>query len=112
MAHPPDKTVAQKQDVGEDIARALHQVVSIPKVEYMRFDGDPIKYVSLMHNFETCLEKDTPDSLQLIIQHCFGKARDAIESCVNLPVDEGYYVAKSTLRKNFGPPHVIAKAHI
>ena len=68
-----------------------------------------------MHNFETCLEKDSPDNsrrLQLLIQHCYGKARDAIESCVNLLVDEGCYVAKSTLRENFGLLHIIAKAHI
>ena len=31
---------------------------------------------------------------------------------MNLSVDEGYYVAKSTLRENFGLPHIIAKAHI
>ena len=58
-----------------------------------------------MHNFETCLEKDNPDNsrrLQLLIQHCYGKAREAIESCVNLPVEEGYYVAKNTLSENFG----------
>ena len=88
-----------------EMVQALRQVVSTPKVEYMRFDGD----------FETCLEKDNPDNsrrLQLLIQHCYGKARDAIESCVNLPVDEGYHVAKSTLRENFGLPHIIAKAHI
>ena len=30
---------------------------------------------------------------------------------MNLPVDEGYHVAKSTLRENFGLPHIIAKAH-
>ena len=98
-----------------EMVQALRQVVSTPKVEYMRFDGDPIKYVSFMHNFETCLEKDNPDNsrrLQLLIQHCYGKARDAVESCVNLPVDEGYHVAKSTLRENFGLPHIIAKAHI
>ena len=74
-----------------------------------------MKYVSLMHNFETCLERDNPDNsrrLQLLIQHCYGKAREAIESCVNLPVEEGYYVAKNTLRENFGKPHIIAKAHI
>ena len=87
----------------------------MPKVEYMRFDGDPVKYMSFIPNFETCLEKDNSDNsrrLQLFIQHCFGKARDAIESCVNLPVAEGYYVAKDTLRENFGLPHIITKAHI
>lgn len=113
--HLPVQAQLPRQGVAEDIARALGQIVSMPKVEYMRFDGDPIKYVSFIHNFETCLEKENLDNskrLQLLIQHCFGKARDAIESCVNLPVDEGYLVAKSTLRENFGLPHIIAKAHI
>ena len=31
---------------------------------------------------------------------------------MNLPVEEGYYVAKNTLSENFGKPHIIAKAHI
>ena len=31
---------------------------------------------------------------------------------MNLPVDEGYYVAKNALHENFGLPHIIAKAHI
>ena len=31
---------------------------------------------------------------------------------MNLPVEEGYYVAKNTLHENFGKPHIIAKAHI
>ena len=111
----PQGTITPGQRNGEEIAQALRQVISAPKVEYMRFDGNPMKYVSFMHNFETCLEKDNPDNsrrLQLLIQHCYGKAREAIESCVNLPVEEGYYVAKNTLRENFGKPHIIAKAHI
>ena len=115
IEHLPQGTIAPRQGSGEEIAQALHQVVSAPKVEYMRFDGNPMKYVSFMHNFETCLEKDNPNNsrrLQLLIQHCYGKAREAIESCVNLPVEEGYYVAKNTLRENFGKPHIIAKAHI
>ena len=81
----------------------------------MRFDGNLIKYVLFMHNLETSLEKDNPDNsrrLQLLIQHYCGNAREAIESCVNLAVEEGYYVVKNTLRENFGKPHIIAKAHI
>ena len=95
------------------MAQALHQVVFAPTVEYMRYDGDLIKYVSFVYNFETCLKKDNPDNsrrLQLLIQHCYGKARDAIESCLNLPVDEGYHVAKSTLREKFELLCIIAKA--
>ena len=115
MAHAPEESTTVKQKVGENVARALRQVACMPKVEYIRFDGDTIKYVSFIHNFETCQEKENPDDarrLHLLIQHCFGKARDAIESCVNLPVGGGYYVAKNTLCENFGLPHTIAKAQM
>ena len=99
----------------EELAKALKQVVCMPKIEYMHFDGGPLKYVSFMHNFETCLERDNPEEsrrLQLLIQHYSGKTREAIESCVNLPPDVGYETAKQTLHENFGRAHVIAKAHI
>ena len=102
-------------DTGEEVIRALSQVVSTPKIKYMHFDGDPVNYISFMHNFETCLEKDNPDNsrrLQLLIQHCIGKAREAVESCVNLPEEHGYQAAKETLRENFGKPHIIAQAYI
>ncbi|XP_046862830.1 uncharacterized protein LOC124456429 [Xenia sp. Carnegie-2017] len=100
---------------GDEIVKALRQVVSMPKIKYMHFEGDAINYASFMHNFETCLEKDNPDNstrLQLLIQHCTGKARDAIESCVNLPAQESYNIAKNTLYEKFGKPHIIAKAHV
>ena len=66
--------------------------MNTPKLEYMHFNGDPINYASFIHNFETCLEDSTNNSrnLQRLIQHCKGVAREAIESCVNLPVSEGY----------------------
>ena len=101
-------------DTGEKIVKTLFQVMNTPKIEYMHFDGDPINYVSFMWNFETCLEDDADNSrnLQFLIQHCTGKARDAIESCVNLPVLEGYESAKKTLEEHFGLPHVFAKAHL
>ena len=101
-------------DTGEKIVKTLCQVINTPKIEYMHFDGNPINYVSFMRNFKTCLEDgaDNSRNLQFLIQHCMRKARDAIESCVNLPVSEGYESAKKTLEENFGLPHVIAKAHV
>ena len=96
------ETTDQQFDSGQEMVKALRWVVSSPKVEYHRFNGDPLKYVTFMHNFETYLEKDNPDDsrrLQLFIQHCTGKAREAIESCANLPND-GYQVAKQTLHEN------------
>ena len=108
-------TMASQSSPNEQLARALYQVVNMPKIEYLHFNGDPLKYGTSMHNFEVCLERDNPDDsrkLQLLIQHCNGKAREAIESCINLPSEDGYRVAKETLRENFGKPHVIAIAHI
>ncbi len=87
----------------------------MPKIEYLHFNGDPLKYGTFMYNFENCLEMDNPDDsrkLQLLIQHCTGKAREAIESCVNLPFENGYRVAKETLHEHFGNPHVISMTHI
>lgn len=72
------ETTDQQFDSGREMVEALRQVVSSPKVEYHRFDGDPLKYVTFMLNFETYLEKDNPDEarrLQLLIQHCTGRAR-------------------------------------
>ena len=90
-----------KRDGGEEMVRALRQVVSTSRIKYMHFDGDPMHYITFIHNFETCLEKDNPDSatrFQLLIQHCTGKAREAIESCVNLSAEQGYMTAKYTLK--------------
>ena len=111
--HQPTKT--QQNDDGLELIKALKQVVVMPRVEYQHFDDDSPKYVTFFHNFETYLEKDSPDNsrrLQFLIQHCTGKARDTIESCSNLSASEGYRVAKETLRENFGKPHIIAGAHI
>ena len=99
----------------EELAGALCQVVNMPKIEYLHFNGDPLKYGTFIHNFEVCLERENPDDsrkLQLLIQHCNGKAREAIDSCINLPCENGYRVAKETLHEHFGKPHVIAMAHI
>ena len=105
----------QMTDTSMEMVKAPKQVVATPKIEYMHFDGNPVKFTSFMHNFETCLEKNNDNEaskLQLLIQHCHTKAKEAIESCVNLSPEEGYRVAKETLSENFGKPHIIARAHI
>ena len=111
----PTKTrgPVHQESYGEQIVGALRQVINTPMIEYLQFNGDPLTYVTFLHNFKTCLERDNPDperKLQLLIQHCMGKARESIASCVNLV--DGYEVAKETLKTNFGKPHIIAEAHI
>ncbi|XP_055955970.1 uncharacterized protein LOC126816200 [Patella vulgata] len=98
-----------------DMMTKLCEAMLTPKLEYLHFDGNPLKYASFIHNFETCLESQNSDSsrrLQLLIQHCTFKARDAIESCVNLPPEEGYVTARKTLLENFGRSHIVADAHL
>ena len=75
----------QHFDSGKEMVKALRKVVISPKVEYLKFDGDPLRYVTFIHNFETSLEQDNHDD-----QHCTGKGREATESCANLPVSDGY----------------------
>ena len=41
-----------------------------------------------------------------------GKAKDAIRSCVNLPVGCKYSGAWNTLHDNFGRPHRVVEAHM
>ena len=43
------------------MVQALRQVANTPKLEYLRFDGDPMKYGAFLHNFENFLERDNPD---------------------------------------------------
>ena len=51
----------QHFDSGREMVKAMRQVVFSPKVEYLKFDGDPLRYVSIIQNFETYLEQDNPD---------------------------------------------------
>ena len=113
--HEPTEIPSSQTTAGEGIVQALRQVVNTPKIEYLHFNGDPLKYTTFVHNFENCLEKDNPDEarkLKLLIQHCTGKAKEVIESCVNVPSGDGYRVAKETLHENSGKSHVIVEAHI
>ena len=51
----------QHFDSGREMVKALRQVITSPKVEYLKFDGDPLRYESFIHNFETYLEQNNPD---------------------------------------------------
>ena len=56
---PPTTEMSNNVDASTALAKALKQVVTTPKIDYMCFDGNPIKFLSFIHNFETCLEKNS-----------------------------------------------------
>ena len=52
----------ESQACQDSMITAPRHVISSPKIEYryLRIDGDPLKCVTFVHNFETCLEKLMP----------------------------------------------------
>lgn len=82
---------------------------------YISLERDPVNYVSITHNFETCLEKGNSHilrRLQLVIHHCTRKAREAVESWVKTREAVESWVKKETLRDNFGRLHIKVQAHV
>ena len=97
------------------VAEAIKQGPSLPKVELMKFSGDPLEYVEFVTNFRDNIENQVSDESQRLtrlLAQCSGKAKEAIRSCVNLTVDERYTEAWRTLSENFGQPHMIVEAHM
>ena len=97
------------------VAEAMKQGPSLPKVELMKFSGDPLEYVEFVTNFRDKIENQVSDESQRLtrlLAQCSGKAKEAIRSCVNLTVGERYTEAWRTLSENFGQPHMIVEAHM
>ena len=87
----------------------------LPKTEIFTFDGNPLNYHLFMKTIENSVEKFTEDGdirLQLLIQHCTGKAREAIKSCGMFNGMQGYEKAKELLKKRFGEKYLVSKAWI
>jgi len=114
VPHPPSVELADKAP-WQAIAEALKQGPTLPKIELMKFGGDPSEYGEFVANFCDHIESQVPDDSQRLtrlLAQCVGKAREAIKSCVNLPTGQRYGEAWETLSKNFGQPHMVADAHM
>ena len=75
------------------IAEALKQGPSLPKIELMKFGGDPSEHAEFVVNFgDHSKSQVTDDSQRLtyLLAQCVGKAKDATKSCVYLPVGQRY----------------------
>ena len=97
------------------LAQAIRQGPSLPKVELMKFSGDPAEYAEFSNNFKTNIETyvdNENERLTRLISQCTGRAADAIRSCVNLPAGIKYKKAWETLKENFGLSYMVAEAQI
>ena len=102
-------------DVWNSIAQIIKEGPSLPKVELMKFGGDPLEYVEFWTNFKDNIESQVRDKSQRftrLLAQCTGKAREAIRSCVNLDANLRYKKATSVLLDNFGQPHMIVEAYM
>lgn len=84
---------SQQSDAWVTIAQAIKQGPSLPKVELMKFSGDPLEYAEFVTNFRDNIESQVSDESQRLtrlLAQCTGKAKEAIRSCVNLPVGYRY----------------------
>ena len=114
VSQPKSESQADK-GAWQAIADALRQGPTLPKIELMKFGGDPSEYGEFVVNFRDHIESQVSDDSQrltCLLAQCVGRAKDAIKSCVNLPVGQRYSEAWKTLSKNFGQPHMVADAHM
>ena len=114
MPQPQSEALTDKAP-WQAIAEALKQGPTLPKIELMKFGGNPSGYGEFVANFRDHIESQVSDDSQRLtrlLAQCVGKARDAIKSCVNLPIGQRYSEAWKTLSKNFGQPHMVADAHM
>ena len=114
VSQPQSEPQADK-GAWQAIADALRQGPTLPKIELMKFGGDPSEYGEFVVNFRDHIESQVSDDSQRLtrlLAQCVGRAKDAIKSCVNLPVGHRYSEAWKTLSKNFGQPHMVADAHM
>ena len=109
MFFPEDNILMQKEmhDPGDEYLKTMHKRATatlLPKFELIIFDGNPLRYFSIIKSFENNVENNICDSsrqLQVLIQYCTGKAK-VIENCILLSPSEGYKEAKKLLEERFG----------
>ena len=107
-----EKIVTRQQTAIDKVVLGLEKL-DMPKREFLYFDGDSSKYPRFIKNFDLNVESTVEDDnvrLSYLIQHCTGKAKEAIENWVILPGAEGYKAARDILKRNFGQRHVIIRS--
>ena len=84
-------------------------------MELIKFNGDPLEYAEFVKNFRNNIEGQVATESQRttrLLAQCVRKAKDAIRSCVNLPLGCRYSEAWNSLRDNFGRPLMVVEAHM
>ena len=101
-------------DALQTVIASLKSSVDCPKLELLKFNGNPMAYHRFMMTFAATIESAVPDNRRLLylLQYCEGKAKELIEHCALLEPSEGYEKAKEILYENYGRRCIIARAYI
>ena len=104
--------LTQQQQALQLVTYTIRQGFEMPKRELLTFDGNPLNYWLFINNFEVNIARRVPDAetkLAYLIQHCTGKAKEAIKNCAIISgPDQGYRKAQEILFHRFGLKHIIA----
>ena len=86
--------LTKQQEALQLMAYTIRQGFEMPKRELLTFDGNPLNYWLFINNFEVNIAKRVRDPgtrLTYLIQHCTGKAREAIKNCAIMSGPEQGY---------------------
>ena len=90
----------------------LVNLLSIPKVELDKFDGNPLDYQSFIAIFDEIVDSKIDDDnvkLTRLLQYTSGSAKDAIKNCALVGGTEGYRQAREILKNRYGNPHLVSQ---
>ena len=81
-----------------------------PRPVIANFDGDPLSYWSFMRSFDLHIAQRMPNEsakMVYLLQHCTLNIRQDLEH-FSQDLEMGYKLARETLYREYGQPHVVA----
>ena len=93
-----------KEAITRPDENVLAQVLSLPRMEIEKFDGNPMDYYNFVAVFNECVDKQISDcqtKLVRLFQFTTGDAKNAIRACVSTGGSKGYADARAILKKSF-----------
>jgi hypothetical protein len=110
LEQKPDAVKTESSE-SKDSVKELLSLLNMPKVDFVKFEGDPLKY----HNFKSMFDQsvkgieDKGVKLTRLLQCTAGKAYDAISACGLMNSELGYDQARKVLEDRFGNEYLVSE---
>ena len=105
--------VPRSKDGSDESFRELLVSVNMPKLELVKYNGDPLQYHSFTMAFDESVDRVASSStskLNRLVNYTIGEAHDAIKSTLIMGGVSGYTEARKILKDRFGNDQVICQA--